>query len=173
LRIWAVIIFGGGVLLGYGLTQSAPVPAPAARIALADVPATPAAKPVQAPTPPPRPPAAATAAREPLGSAPPPQPRSAPAAANTPAPTASPPPTKRTGEILTAAAIAALIVAESRRAYYATGHPCACPEDSMRNGRRCGNRSAYSRPGGAAPLCYPTDVSDAMIRNYQSRIAER
>jgi hypothetical protein len=26
----------------------------------------------------------------------------------------------------------------------------------MRNGRACGGRSAYSRPGGAAPLCYPS-----------------
>jgi hypothetical protein len=26
-------------------------------------------------------------------------------------------------------AIAAMIVQESRNAYYATGHPCACPDD--------------------------------------------
>ena len=37
----------------------------------------------------------------------------------------------------------------SRNAYYATGHPCACPDDLMRNGRRCGGNSAYIRPGGA------------------------
>lgn len=31
---------------------------------------------------------------------------------------------------------------------------CECPYDVMRNGRSCGGRSAYSRPGGAQPRCY-------------------
>lgn len=31
---------------------------------------------------------------------------------------------------------------------------CDCPYDRMRNGRRCGGNSAYSRPGGRNPLCY-------------------
>lgn len=31
---------------------------------------------------------------------------------------------------------------------------CDCPYDRMRNGRRCGGNSAYSRPGGWAPACY-------------------
>lgn len=35
---------------------------------------------------------------------------------------------------------------------------CPCPYSVDRAGRRCGARSAYSRPGGAAPLCYPADV---------------
>ncbi len=43
----------------------------------------------------------------------------------------------------------------------------------MRNGRACGGRSAYSRPGGRAPLCYPSDVSETMIKNYRARLAER
>ncbi|APO56366.1 hypothetical protein ACVILJ_006214 [Bradyrhizobium diazoefficiens] len=76
---------------------------------------------------------------------------------------------KHTAEILTAAAIAALIVAESRRAYHTGGRPCACPDDRMRNGRACGGRSAYSRPGGATPLCYAGDVTDAMIKTYRER----
>ena len=65
--------------------------------------------------------------------------------------------------------IAATIVQESRQAYYATGHPCACPEDSARNGSRCGGRSAYSRPGGASPKCYVSDVTAAEIAAYRSR----
>ena len=82
--------------------------------------------------------------------------------------------TKRKVEIaLTAAAIAAIIVQASRDQYYATGHPCACPDDSMRNGRACGGRSAYSRPGGAAPLCYPSDVTAAMIELYRQQQATR
>ncbi len=31
---------------------------------------------------------------------------------------------------------------------------CPCPYNTDRAGRRCGARSAYSRPGGAAPICY-------------------
>ncbi|GAP99845.1 hypothetical protein NIES2104_64110 [Leptolyngbya sp. NIES-2104] len=29
-----------------------------------------------------------------------------------------------------------------------------CPYDTDKRDRRCGVRSAYSRPGGAAPVCY-------------------
>jgi hypothetical protein len=78
-----------------------------------------------------------------------------------------------TETVLTSAAVAALIIAASRSAYYATGHPCACPNDRMRNGRACGGRSAYSRPGGASPLCYPKDVTTAMIDEYRSRTVAR
>jgi hypothetical protein len=46
--------------------------------------------------------------------------------------------------------------------------PCACPYNSMRNGRACGGRSAYSRPGGYAPLCYPRDITPEMIRQYRA-----
>ncbi|TDH60832.1 hypothetical protein E2C06_20020 [Dankookia rubra] len=62
------------------------------------------------------------------------------------------------------------IVRESVSAYLATGRPCACPYNTTRNGASCGGRSAYSRPGGAAPLCYPYDVSDAEVAAFrQSR----
>jgi hypothetical protein len=74
---------------------------------------------------------------------------------------------------LTAAAVAAIIVQASRNEYYATGHPCACPNDRARNGSACGARSAYSRPGGAAPLCYPSDVTAAMIESSRQRTASR
>jgi hypothetical protein len=82
--------------------------------------------------------------------------------------------TKRKVEgALTAAAIAAIIVQVSRDQYHAGGRPCACPDDAMRNGRACGGRSAYSRPGGASPLCYPSDVTAAMIDGYRQRQASR
>ncbi len=60
------------------------------------------------------------------------------------------------------------IIKASIAAYKATGHPCACPEDSARNGSRCGKRSAYSRPGGAAPLCYPTDVTAGQVLDWRN-----
>jgi len=69
--------------------------------------------------------------------------------------------------VLTAAAIAAIIVQASRNEYYATGHPCACPDDVTRNGRSCGNMSAYIRPGGAHPLCSAADVTPGMIDDYR------
>jgi len=63
--------------------------------------------------------------------------------------------------------IAEIIVRESRAAYYATGRPCACPDDLARNGCLCGGRSAYSRPGGASPYCYVSDVPKAQIEAYR------
>jgi len=44
---------------------------------------------------------------------------------------------------------------------------CPCPYNSMRNGRQCGGRSAYSRPSGSAPLCYEQDVSKQMVEAYR------
>jgi hypothetical protein len=108
-----------------------------------------------------------------------PAPRPAPTPISAPSISAPPPlatplaTDKRAATVLSAVAIAALIVKESRSAYYATGRPCACPDDRMRNGHSCGGRSAYSRPGGAAPLCYPADVSTEMISNYRARLAQR
>jgi hypothetical protein len=45
--------------------------------------------------------------------------------------------------------------------------PCPCPYNSMRNGRACGGRSAYSRPGGYSPICYDRDISEEMIARYR------
>lgn len=118
---------------------------------------------------------------DPLLDAPAVKPQPAPSPSPTPTPKIGqpaqaplPPETKRKVEVvLTAAAIAAIIVKASRDRYYATGHPCACPDDLMRNGRACGARSAYSRPGGAAPLCHTADVTPAMIDEYRKAIAMR
>jgi len=65
--------------------------------------------------------------------------------------------------------VAARIVQESRAAYYATGHPCACPDDHMRNGRQCGRVSAYIRPGGANPKCFLKDVSAGEILDWRAK----
>lgn len=46
---------------------------------------------------------------------------------------------------------------------------CPCPYNTARNGSRCGKRSAYNRVGGAAPLCYPEDVSDRMVKESKGR----
>ncbi len=36
---------------------------------------------------------------------------------------------------------------------------CPCPYSTMGNGKKCGKRSAYSRPGGYEPLCYVSDIT--------------
>ena len=46
---------------------------------------------------------------------------------------------------------------------------CACPYNVDRAGRRCGGRSAYSRPNGASPTCYPADASDATVREFRAK----
>ncbi|MES2623290.1 MAG: hypothetical protein V4576_02660 [Patescibacteria group bacterium] len=35
---------------------------------------------------------------------------------------------------------------------------CPCPYNTMKNGRTCGKTSAWSKPGGASPLCYLSDI---------------
>lgn len=46
---------------------------------------------------------------------------------------------------------------------------CPCPESRDKAGRRCGKRSAYSRPGGASPLCYPSDIPDQQAQAFLAR----
>lgn len=71
-------------------------------------------------------------------------------------------------ERLTDAAIIVLIIAASIATYKAMGKPCACPSDTMRNGRACGGNSAYMRPGGFKPLCFAKDITPAMIAAYRA-----
>lgn len=47
--------------------------------------------------------------------------------------------------------------------------PCPCPYNTMRNGRACGGRSAYSKPGGYSPICYESDVSEEMIEQFKGQ----
>ncbi|MQB22760.1 SH3 domain-containing protein [Agrobacterium tumefaciens] len=55
------------------------------------------------------------------------------------------------------------IIAESIAGYPGT---CACPYSTDRRGRKCGSRSAYSKPGGYSPICFAGDVSRSMIEAY-------
>ena len=50
---------------------------------------------------------------------------------------------------------------------------CPCPYNTDRAGRSCGRRSAYSRPGGAAPLCYVADVTKEMVAAYRAERGEK
>ena len=46
---------------------------------------------------------------------------------------------------------------------------CPCPYNVDRAGRRCGARSAYSKPGGASPICYEKDVTQKMVDENRRR----
>jgi hypothetical protein len=48
--------------------------------------------------------------------------------------------------------------------------PCPCPYNTMRNGRQCGGRSAYSRPGGEPPFCFEGNISTEMVRAFLKRL---
>jgi hypothetical protein len=57
------------------------------------------------------------------------------------------------------------IIEESIQNYYGN---CPCPYNSARNGSRCGKRSAWSRGGGYAPICYEREVSAEMIKAWRA-----
>lgn len=48
-------------------------------------------------------------------------------------------------------------------------HSCPCPYSADRSGRRCGDRSAYTRSGETALMCYPQDIPDEEIARYRER----
>ncbi len=61
------------------------------------------------------------------------------------------------------------IVNEEIDNYLRERGPCPCPFNTMRNGRACGDWSAYSKPGGEEPICYPERVPPERIREYRRR----
>jgi hypothetical protein len=68
------------------------------------------------------------------------------------------------GQNMSDAQVRQAIIRQSLGSYSGS---CPCPYSTARNGSRCGGRSAYSRPGGAAPLCYASDVSAAQVAAYR------
>ena len=46
---------------------------------------------------------------------------------------------------------------------------CPCPYSTDGTGRMCGWWSAYSKPGGASPLCFEKDVTPKMVVDYRKR----
>ena len=58
------------------------------------------------------------------------------------------------------------MIAESIASYRGN---CACPYNTAANGSSCGKRSAYSKPGGAEPLCYESDITDAQAAEWLRR----
>ena len=68
------------------------------------------------------------------------------------------------GASLIDAQVREAMIRESLASYPGT---CPCPYNVHRRGHACGRRSAYSRPGGYAPLCYTRDITDAAVADYR------
>jgi hypothetical protein len=58
-----------------------------------------------------------------------------------------------------------LIVTQSLRSYPGN---CPCPYNVDQSGRRCGKRSAWSKPRGYSPTCFVNEVSDEQIRAFRA-----
>lgn len=43
---------------------------------------------------------------------------------------------------------------------------CPCPYNRDARGRNCGKRSAWNKPGGYSPLCFPGDVTADLVREF-------
>jgi hypothetical protein len=68
---------------------------------------------------------------------------------------------------LTGSQIRDRIVAESLASYPGN---CPCPYNTDRAGRKCGARSAWSKPGGRSPMCYAKEVTDEQVRQFRLRL---
>lgn len=61
--------------------------------------------------------------------------------------------------------VTSILISSSLNSY---GGNCPCPYNVDRAGRRCGGRSAYTRPGGRSPLCYPSDITSTQIDRFRN-----
>lgn len=79
-----------------------------------------------------------------------------------------PPAPAREGSQATERQIKQRIIEESIASYPGR---CPCPYNVTRNGSACGGRSAWSRKGGYAPICYEREVTRDMVseRRKQER----
>ncbi|MCG8154784.1 hypothetical protein JMY81_03380 [Brenneria goodwinii] len=59
-----------------------------------------------------------------------------------------------------------LIIQESISSYPGR---CPCPCNVARNGSQCGKRSAWSRAGGYAPICYKSEISTQMMAEWRQQ----
>jgi len=49
------------------------------------------------------------------------------------------------------------------------GKSCPCPYSKSPSGGQCGLTSAYSKTGRLAILCYPSNVTKTMIKEYRHK----
>jgi hypothetical protein len=72
-----------------------------------------------------------------------------------------------------------MMIKEEAEAYFnrmqARGNAgtCPCPYSINRAGNRCGDSSAYVKPRGESPWCYPKNISKAELESWKSANRER
>lgn len=88
------------------------------------------------------------------------------ASRQTPTKTNTPRKQKKTVAQLSSEQIKKVLIKRSKASYNGS---CPCPYNRARDGSSCGRRSAYSRLGGASPLCYNHDITVQMLSAYRSR----
>lgn len=49
---------------------------------------------------------------------------------------------------------------------------CPCPYNRAANGSKCGKRSAWSKPGGYDPICFPEEVTSSMIKQWRQQTGQ-
>jgi hypothetical protein len=70
-------------------------------------------------------------------------------------------------DTLTDAQVRQQMIAES---IAASPGRCPCPYNLASNGSHCGKRSAWSKAGGYAPLCYPADITNEAVKAWRSQV---
>ena len=70
--------------------------------------------------------------------------------------------------VLSASAVAALIVQQSRSAYYATGHPCACPDDLTRSGRDAEPQAHIADPAVRLPNATQATLANVRLKIFST-----
>jgi len=64
-------------------------------------------------------------------------------------------------------AIKQLLIKRSIRNY---PRNCPCPYSRDKSGGKCGKRSAWHKPGGHSPLCYESDITTDIVKNYRKEL---
>jgi len=49
------------------------------------------------------------------------------------------------------------------------GKSCPCPYSKSPSGGQCGLNSAYSKTGRLALLCYPSNITTKMVKDYRDK----
>jgi hypothetical protein len=57
-----------------------------------------------------------------------------------------------------------ILIGQSIQAY---GKSCPCPYSKSPNGGQCGLNSAYSTTSRLTILCYPSNVTETMVKKYR------
>ena len=72
------------------------------------------------------------------------------------------------------AILAAVIAFQTTKVERAASEPkaaqCDCPDNKAKDGSLCGKRSAFCRPGGVAPNCYPQDRTETQQKARKAKM---